>query len=136
MPDDLQESWEQNLLALVVWREASNQTVDAKLAVAWSIRNRVLAPGWWGTDWTTVITKRWQYSSMTAPNDPNLIRWPIPTDTSWQASLIAAEEAYTGSVADPTGGAQSYYSVDIPPPNWTSEMTFTVQIGAMRFYRR
>lgn len=131
-----QDAYDASLLALCVWREASNQPVAAKLAVAWSIRNRVQHPSWYGGTWSEVICKKFQYSSMTNPGDPNLVRWPLETDTSWQAALEVAQAAISGSGSDPTGGAVNYYSLDIPEPPWAAQMTFTVAIGSFRFYRK
>jgi N-acetylmuramoyl-L-alanine amidase len=130
-----QSDWEVALLTLVIWREASDQPVATQQAVGCSIRNRVNKPSWWGTDWTSVICKRLQYSSMTAQGDPNLIRWPIPTDTSWQSCMEVAQSVYDGTLADMTDGATNYYSVSIPAPSWTEAMTFTLQSGANKFYK-
>jgi len=130
-----QQMSELALLALCVWREASNQSPAAKLGVAWSIKNRTLKPQWWGTDYLSVLGKRLQYSSFTSPGDPNLIRWPLVTDPSWADSLTAAQAAYLGDSPDPTGGATSYYSVDISPPYWVSSMVLTVQIDSIKFFK-
>ena len=131
----LQQTYELVLLALVSWREASGAGADAMLAVAWSIRNRALNPAWYGVGWADVISKKWQYSSMSAPGDPNLIRWPLVSDPSWASALAIAQLVYEGSGADPTQGAINYYSTDIAPPSWVSSMTFTVAVGPFRFYR-
>lgn len=122
------------LLALVVWREARGEPVPGKLAVAWSIRNRVQHPSWWGQDWVTVILKPWQYSSFN-PTDPNAVKWPSETDSAWQACLDVATQVYAGQGTDPTSGAHSYYDDSIPPPEWTKAMTATVKVGALNFFR-
>src|ERR1700684_3507913 len=135
----LQQTYELALLALAIWREASGAGADAMLAVAWSIRNRALNPAWYGVGWAAVISKPWQYSSMSAPGDPNLIRWPLVSDPSWASALSIAQLVYQGSAyemgADPTQGAINYYSTDIAPPSWVSSMTFTVSIGPFKFYK-
>jgi hypothetical protein len=111
--------------------------VQAKRLVAWSIRNRVQHPSWWGVDWASVITKKWQYSSMTAPGDPNLIRWPLQTDTSWQAAMQVADEVFEASSADPSQGSTHYFdkSLDDKPPNWVEQMTFVMDCGNFHFYK-
>jgi spore germination cell wall hydrolase CwlJ-like protein len=128
------------LLALAVWREARGEPVDAKNAVSWVVMNRVKANGWFGKGVVGVLTHPWQFSSLTAPGDPNLIRWPNPVDTAsdmvWSECLDAAEGAYNGTSVDTTGGAVNYYSVDIAPPSWTMEMTYVGQIGNFKFYKR
>jgi N-acetylmuramoyl-L-alanine amidase len=135
-----EQSVDVTLLALTIWREARGESVEAKDAVAWTVMNRVKANGWFGKTVLGVVTKPWQFSSLTAPGDANLIRWPNPVDTAsdvvWSECLDAAEGAYNNLVPDPTSGATHYYSVDIPAPNWTAEMTFLVQIGAFKFYKQ
>lgn len=126
-------------LALTVWREASGELFEGKLAVAWSIMNRVRNPGWWGNDVLSVVFKKWQYSSMTAKGDPNLIRWPMsPTDESWLDCQKAAEKAYDAQGDDPTHGAVNYYDDSIAPPSWATSGQFalTVEIGKLNFYRK
>ena len=107
------------LLALCIWREARGEDVPTKLAVAWSIRNRVQLPRWWGHNWTGVILMHEQYSSFN-PNDPNAVKLPFQTDPSWADSLTAASQVFPDSllVSDPTGGATSYFdqSMDLHPP--------------------
>jgi N-acetylmuramoyl-L-alanine amidase len=131
-----QSDWDVSLLALVVWREASDQPIPVKQIIACTIRNRVQKPSWWGFDWTSVICKRLQYSSMTAAGDPNLIRWPVPTDASWQACMQIAQDCHDGTLADNSGGATNYYSVGLPePPAWAQGMTFITTVGAFRLYK-
>ncbi len=123
------------LLALDIWREASNQSYDAKVGVGRVVQNRANHPGWWGHNIVEVITHKWQFSSMSAPGDPNLIRWPHESDPSWIESLTAAGAVLTAPVAsDITQGATYYYSVPLtsPPMAW-GPVTETAKIGAMHF---
>jgi len=133
------------LLALCVWREARGESVDAKAAVATSIRNRVLKPAWWGVGWVGVLTKKWQYTSMTGDGDPNLQKWPQETDTSWVASLAIAYAAHSGQLEDRTQGATHYFDNSLDPrdgkpdrrPKWAKDgsMQHTVDVGAFHFFR-
>lgn len=122
------------LKALCAWREADNQSLDARRGVIWSINNRAAVPAWWNNhvafDETRVILMPEQYSSFNR-NDPNSTRWPVNGSPIWEETKLAA--IMPG--ADNTSGATHYYSVDIPEPSWAAEMTFTVQIGALKFYR-
>lgn len=131
-----QADYDKALLALVLWREARGEALETKRLVAWSIKNRVSHPSWWGVDWGSVITKRWQYSSMTAPGDPNLIRWPLQTDTSWQACMQIAGEVFEGTT-DLASGATHYFdkSLDSNQPEWAKDMTHVTDSGGMRFYK-
>ena len=132
------DSYELIMLALVLWREARGESLDAKRAVAWSIRNRVRKPSWWGKDWIEVITKKFQYTSMTFAGDPNLVLWPRSIDLNWQGALSIATEVMAGQGSDPTGGATHYFdkSLDANPPSWSkvSSSVHTVDVGAFHFY--
>ena len=127
-------TYEQALLALVVWREARGETRQAKIAVAFSVLNRVDSPKWWGTSIGAVIAKKWQYSSMAAPGDPNLIKYPLPHDLSFQDSMSAVNAALTPGAINTVPGADSYYDISIPPPKWAKPEQFVKQVGAFRFF--
>lgn len=133
----IEEAWEVALLALCVWREARDQTIAAKAGVAWSIRNRVQHPTWWGTDYQSVILKPKQYSSFN-PGDPNATKFPIGEKPEiWQACLMAAEKAYRAIGENPIDNATSYFdkSMDADPPAWAARMTHVCDIDALRFFR-
>ena len=122
------------LLAIDIWREAQNQTHDAKVGVGNVVCNRAAHPGWWGHTVVEVITHKWQFTSMTGAGDPNLIKWPQETDPSWVDSLSAAQQVLAPHAEDNTGGAVYYYSTPLttPPSAW-GPVTETAQIGAMHF---
>src|SRR5438132_13078177 len=137
---NLDQMYELILLSLTIWREARGESTEAKTGMAWVIRNRVMNPGWWGTSWETVITKRWQFTSMTGDSDPNLNKWPSPQDTSWTACLAIADDVYNGRGIDPTAGSSHYFdrSLDLHPPAWATDgsLTHVTDLGAFRFYSR
>ena len=121
-------------LALTVWREARGEPYVAKLAVAYSILERVAHPKWWGSDVMSVVSKRLQYSSMTHAGDPNLIVWPQASDPSWSDSVISAIAATIKGAPNPVTGADSYFDTSIEPPAWAKPEQFVAQIGRLRFY--
>jgi spore germination cell wall hydrolase CwlJ-like protein len=122
-------------LALAVWREASNQTFEAKLAVAFVVCARAIKGGWWGATIMGVIAKKEQFSSMTHIGDPNLVRWPQPTDYAWTDSINAAKQAIAKSAANPAPNADSYLDTSIPLPTWAEKATFIAQIDQLKFFR-
>lgn len=131
------ELTDSQLLALCCWREARGESLDAKIAQCWSVRNRVDRPGWWGHDWQSVILKPWQYSSFNW-NDPNVNRWPEDDSPSWGECQQAAEEVMLASVSDPTNGATHYYDVSITfPKAWgkESEWENTLNVGRLKFWK-
>jgi spore germination cell wall hydrolase CwlJ-like protein len=122
------------LLALCIWREARGESLLGKTAVACSIMERVKNPTWWGNDVQSVVTKKWQYSSMTDPHDPQLTLFPARTDSSWFQCLQVADEAVSNTLQNPVPRADSYYDVSIPPPRWATPGCFIGQVGRLRFY--
>lgn len=127
--------YETVLLALVIWREARSERAQGMLGVAYSIINRVKSPGWWGSDIAGVIARRWQYSSMTDPRDPQLTIFPVNEDASFKVALDVASMAQSGQFDNPIGLADSYHDISIAPPGWATPDKFVVQIGRLRFYQ-
>lgn len=133
------KAYELVLLALCSWREARSDGYAGMHAVAWSVRNRVLKPNWWGKDWISVILHKFAYSSFNI-DDPNAAKLPADymKDPSWADALKAAEEVYNGMTADPTLGATHYHLTKMnPPPAWATapSTTFLIEIGSHRFYK-
>lgn len=135
MNDQFKRSCDLVFLALTVWREARGESDQAKLAVAYSILNRVTRPAWWGRDVQSVVFKMWQYSSLTDRHDRQLTTWPQSNDPSWEACLNASSVALAGSVeSNPVPGADSYYDTSIEAPAWTKSARFVAAIGRLRFW--
>lgn len=130
----LWKAYQLTLLALVIWREARGSGAQAMTAVGCSIRNRVTRPTWWGKDYISVITKKWQYSSIAAPGDPQLITYPQPGDAAFEQALQIAEWVISGTANNPFPGADSYYDDSIPPPKWATKDTFIGKLGRLNFH--
>ena len=134
VPKNLQASADLAFLALTVWREARGESMDAKAGVAFCILNRVNRPSWWGKDISSVVFKKWQFSSMTDPKDKQLTLWPASDDKSWVDSMVVASGAINGTLENPVPGADSYFDVSISPPPWTEKAYSCGQLGRIRFY--
>jgi spore germination cell wall hydrolase CwlJ-like protein len=121
-------------LALVVWRESRGEAHIGKVAVACSILNRVARPSWWGNTVLSVVTKKWQYSSMTDPRDRQLTTYPTDADPTWMECMQVARDTIAGTVTNPVPTADSYYDISISPPNWATPETFVAAVGRLRFH--
>jgi len=137
-PLDILESrqrWSPVLLAIALWREARGTGETGMTAVAYSIMERVEHPTWWGHTLAEVLAKKWQYSSLAAPGDPQLILWPVDEDVSWRLAMAVADAVLAKSVANPVPAADSYFDASIPPPKWATPERFIGKVGRLSFYR-
>lgn len=121
------------MLALCIWREARNQTWNAKLGVAHVVRNRCkLAPAQ-GFQISIIgnILKPYAFSSFNA-NDVNSKKWPEPDDPSWIQSLRVARSTED----DPTKGAVFYFSKPLTePPHAWGKVEHCIDIDDLHFYK-
>ena len=133
------QCYEVTLLALTLWREARGEPLDAKIAVAHTVKNRITHPGWWGNDWISVLTKKWQYSSLTDPNDKQLTTWPKADDAAFEECLGVAEMVMRGVYNSPLKGIDSYCDDSLTGdliPKWAKEHPerFVGKIGRLNFF--
>lgn len=126
--------WNISQLALLVWREARGEPYLGKVAVAWTVRNRVEHPKWWGDSYSAVMGMKWQYSALAAPGDPQLVKWPRYPDTEFSECLAIADKVIHGTVASPVAGADSYYATSIAAPFWAKDAQFVGAVGNHKFY--
>lgn len=132
-------SYEMVLLAILVYREARGESHEAKIAVAHTVMNRVANPAWWGRDVVGVITKRWQYSSLTDPKDRQLTVWPQRHDRAFEECLTVASLVLTKVYNSPLKGIDSYYDDSLQGdarPKWAKDHPerFVGKIGRLNFY--
>lgn len=113
------------ILALTLFREARGGSQPGMASVANVVMNRVRKNG---TDAQTECLKKWQFSSMTAPSDPQLERGPNALNaTEWSAYLLSlqiAQFAIEGNLPDKTGGATLYYN----PAAIRTDQTITIML--------
>jgi N-acetylmuramoyl-L-alanine amidase len=130
----LWKSYQLALLALVMWREARGEGPQCMMAVGCAIRNRVKRPTWWGKDYISCITKKWQFSSIAAVGDPQLMIYPQSGDSAFEQALQIAEWVINETASNPFPGADSFYDSSIPAPKWATPETFCGKIGRMTFH--
>lgn len=110
------------ITALCLWREARGEGIAGMTAVASVIMNRVRKHG--TTPFVEVVAP-WQFSSMTAEGDTQLIVYPEALDAQWVQAQTISQSVLDGSVSDPTGGATLYWS----PNGIRSTKMFTLNDG-------
>jgi N-acetylmuramoyl-L-alanine amidase len=132
---------DRDILARTLWGEARGESLVGQIAVAWTIRNRVLdgkAKSWWGEGYAGVCQKPYQFSCWNK-NDPNYAYLsggkPIPFREFAQAQ-IAADQVIDGKVPDPTGGATHYYATTMSKaPVWAAKAKQTLKLGHHVFFK-
>ena len=132
----LPEAADRVFLALMIWREARGESDQVRLAVGYTVSERIKSKaGWWGDDVLSVIACKWQYSSFTDPRDKQLTTWPRSTDLAWQKCLTIADMVLSGTVENPASGADSYFDTSISAPNWATPERHVIDIGRLKFYK-
>ncbi|MDP9709279.1 UNVERIFIED_ORG: spore germination cell wall hydrolase CwlJ-like protein [Pseudomonas fluorescens] len=132
---------DRDVLARTLWGEARGESLAGKIAVAWTIRNRVFdgkTNSWWGEGYAGVCQKPYQFSCWNKgdPNYPFLSgAREIPFRELAQCR-IAADQVIDGKVSDPTGGATHYYALSMKtPPAWAAKAKQTLLLGGHVFFR-
>lgn len=123
------------IAAVTAWRENRGGGNTGMQSVLNVIQNRATNHG---TDFYFECVRPWQFSSMTATNDPQLNKWPAYNDPQFAVALDMAEQAYNGNLPDLTDGATLYYAVSMTtPPGWASSahVKQTVEIQGQVFFR-
>jgi len=132
---EARQRWSPIFLAIAIWREARGTGETGMTAVGYSIMERVEHPTWWGHTLAEVLAKKWQYSSLAAPGDPQLILWPVDEDVSWRLAMAVADAVLAKSVPNPVPAADSYFDASISPPKWATPKRFIGKVGRLSFYR-
>lgn len=130
---------EQILFARAIFGEArqADFSDQLRIAVGWSIKNRISSPQW-GNTYHEVILEDGQYSAFNK-DDPN---WPFVKDPlsgdhdAWQNCYKIAGQVMNGELDDPTDGANHYFSDFIDHPKWTKspQAEFKIKIDNTLFY--
>lgn len=124
--------------ALTAWREARGEVAtvgrDALRGVLHVIANRAKLHN---KSWAQIVFQFEQFSSMTAPNDPQIKAGIVPTspDTIFIDCYAIADAIMGGSDADLTLGSTNYFNPHMVLPSWAADMTATVVIGNHAYYK-
>ena len=133
--------WDKASACLMAWREArgernAGETVPgdigmrAVLCVAW---NRHVAAN---KSLGSIVTAPWQFSSLTAKGDPELVLWPRQPDAQFEDAMAMIDDIVAGTSPDITNGATHYFAKSMTtPPAWAAQMTQVAEIGNHKFFR-
>jgi spore germination cell wall hydrolase CwlJ-like protein len=132
---------DRDILARTIWGEARGESMAGKIAVAWTIRNRVFDgkdKSWWGEGYAGVCQAKYQFSCWNKgdPNYPFLSgARQIPFRELAQCRVVA-DQVVDGNVPDPTSGATHYYAIAMKvPPAWASKAKQTLHLGGHVFFK-
>lgn len=142
---DFNDDTVQMIFARVIFGEARETTVsdDARIAVGWSVRNRVefSNPERFGSTYHRVILKPNQYSSFLESEGDNYKKVQNPhlnansiDIQAWKNCYKIAGDILNNHVSDPTHGADHFIDNRITPPNWAEPQYFTMKIDKFSFY--
>ncbi len=139
--ENFRDDTEQMVLARAIFGEGRSLPDEGKIAIAWSIKNRV-EDDRWPDNYHDVILQKSQFSAFREA-DPNwkYVKNPFYEINSKQ--LAAWEKCYkiaglviSGEIKDPTNGTNHYFSDYIDYPDWTKNKNakFIMKIGNTLFY--
>lgn len=95
------------MLALCLYREASGDGPAGMTAVGCVVRNRVHRRQ---SGYYVEVVRRLQFSSITDPKDPQLVKYPSAFDEDWKLAQSIAEGIILDVIQDTTNGSTMYYA--------------------------
>lgn len=140
---DFNDDTEQMILARAILGEARDTRLSDKsrIAVGWSIKNRVDELTRFGNNYHKVILKEYQYSAFrqgdkNRPYIEDPLRDNKPLDKkAWENCYKIADKVIQAEVDDPTNGANHYYDESIDSPYWANNKNFKIKIDSIFFHR-
>jgi len=144
---DFNDDTKQMILARAIFGEAREGTMSdrARIAVGWSVRNRVEFPNpnRYGGTYHKVILNPSQYSSFSEGGDNNgnyeMVKNPYFSENAieikaWENCYKIAGDILNNKVSDPTGGADHFFDDSISLPSWAKPEYFLIKIDKFLFY--
>ena len=129
------------ILARTIDGEAEGESLEAKIAVGWAIRNRAEIdlwgdnrPDWWGEGIAGVCLKSGQFDCWSDANRVRLLA-ATPDKPGYRDCLVAAALVLGEDTPDPTFGSTHYYNPSIvPEPKWARGKTAVVKKDQQLFF--
>jgi N-acetylmuramoyl-L-alanine amidase len=125
-----------DIVAKTLYGEARGCNMLDRLAVGAVIRERVMRPGWWGTDWVSVCKAPWQFTCWheSDPNYEKILRAPLDQPKVYTAlhhlaayvinDMTDKDVMSLFSVNCPDAIPTHYYSYPVkqPPKAWGTDI--------------
>jgi hypothetical protein len=127
-PQTLAAASDLQCLAVAIYHEARDQTLDGQLAVASVILNRTEEPARWGATPCDVVAPV-QFSFLSAQGGYP----PIEDRQAWAIAVEMAREALERGPSALVGQADHYHTPAVDP-DWDEDMDEVIQIGDHIFY--
>lgn len=133
---DFSDDTDQIILARALFGEARNTLVpdEARIAIGWVIKNRVISTGWPDT-YLGVITKPKHFSAFNLGDDNRpFVENPLHKSNeidkrAWENTYDIARKIIEDEITDPTHGANHYYDDSISTPGWAKDQKPTLTIS-------
>ena len=132
---DLLTSVEIEILAKTIYGEARKETHDVRLAIAWTILNRVRSKNWRGESVVDVCQYPFDYPSWHKEKELLLSLKKENGDKQYLLIYQMIESLADGKYTDPTNGCTTYCLHTKRMPKWTVPLEAEVKIGRYLFFK-
>ncbi len=120
--NDFSQDSDEVLLARMIYGESRNCSKNERIAVAYSVINRVNdRKKWNGENIKDVILKPWQYSCFNK-NDVNLKKLKNPNKKIFEDCLEIAGEVLEGKYSELNKGQTHYFNPKVVKPKWADKL--------------
>lgn len=130
----------QMILARAIFGEGRSLSEQGRIAIGWVVRNRI-GYSQWGIAYHDVILHPSHFSAFNKTDrNRKLVEDPssdLTQRNAWHQCYDLASGILSGSIPDPTKGANHYYSTFIKPPDWAHSKgaVLTLRVENTLFYR-
>ena len=148
---DFGDDTDQMILARLIFGEARNQSSEAMIGVAWTVKNRLQAKRkYFGFNYHEIIQKNdgryYQFSSFNPAEEDNfpLLIHPLKNNNEvdrqkWLTSYEVAGQVISDKIQDPTQGATCFHSQDLSQEKFVTKSVpgaiYLKTIGSFLFYQ-